>query len=120
VPPDMAEAVRRYAGRISRRREPARRDDIVEKLLSHRHVTERFGVAGLSLFGSVMRDDARPDSDVDLLVEFMPGRPKGLFEFVELKNALEGVLGRPVDLIPSGSVKPRLRERILKEALRVF
>ncbi len=120
VPPEKVEALRRYAGRISRRREPARRDDIIEKLQAHRQVAERFGVEKLSLFGSVLRDEARPDSDVDLMVEFAPGRPRGLFEFVELKNALEGVLGRPVDLITAANIKPRLKERILGEAVRVL
>ncbi len=120
VPPEKADAVRRYAGRISRRREPARRDDIMEKLRTHQHIAERFGVTALSLFGSVVRDDARPDSDVDLLVEFAPGRPRGLFEFIDLKNALEGLLGRPVDLATPGSLNPRLKDRILGEALRVL
>lgn len=120
VPPDRAEAVKSYARRVARRKEPARRDDIVDTLRAHRHVAERFGVAGLSLFGSVVRDEARADSDIDLLVDFVPGRPRGLFEFVELKNALEGILGRPVDLITRASIKPRLKERILGESLRVL
>lgn len=120
VPPEKAEAVRRYAGRLSHRRQPAHRDDIIAKLQASRHVAERFGVAALSLFGSVVREDARPDSDVDLMVEFLPGRPRGLFEFVELKHALEGILGRPVDLITAANVKPRLKQRILGEAVRVL
>lgn len=120
VPPDRAEAIKNYARRVGRRREPARCDDIIDALRAHRHVPERFGVAELSLFGSVVRGDARADSDIDLLVEFVPGRPRGLFEFVELKNALEGILGRPVDLITPAGIKPRLRERILGEAVRVL
>lgn len=120
VPPDRAEAVKSYARRVARRKDPARRDDIIDTLRAHRHVAERFGVAALSLFGSVARDDARADSDIDLLVEFLPGRPRGLFEFVELKNALEGILSRPVDLITPHSIKPRLRDRILGESVRVL
>ncbi len=120
VPPDRVEAVQSYARRVSRRKEPARRDDIIDTLRAHRHVVERFGVAALSLFGSVVRDEARADSDIDLLVDFVPGRPRGLFEFVELKNALEGILNRPVDLITSSSIKPRLKQRILGESLRVL
>lgn len=120
VPAEKAGAVRRFAGRVALRREPARRDDIIEKLRSHRHVTDRFGVDGILLFGSVGRDEARGDSDIDLIVEFARARPKGLFEFVELKNALEGLLGRPVDLITPTTIKPRLKARILGEAVRVF
>lgn len=120
VPIEKAEAVRRYAARIGHRRRPAQRDEIVEQLLRHRHRLDRFGVGSLSLFGSVVRNEARRDSDVDLLVHFEPGHPRGLFEFVELKNVLEGLLGRPVDLITAANIKPRLRERILGEAVVVF
>lgn len=120
VPPERVEAVRAYARRVGRGRVPVRRDDIIDSLRAHRHVLDRFGVAGLLLFGSVVRDEARADSDIDLLVEYAPGRPRGLFDFVELKNALEGILGRPVDLITPAGIKPRLRDRILGEAVRVL
>lgn len=120
VPAEKAEAVRRYAARIGHRRPPARRDEIIEQLRQHRQRLDRFGVRSLSLFGSVVRNQARRDSDVDLLVEFEPGRPDGLFEFVELKNLLEGLLGRPVDLITGANIKPRLRDHILGEAVVVY
>ena len=77
----------------------------------------RFGVARLALFGSVARDEAGQDSDVDLLVEF--DRPIGLFRFMELQSCLENLLGCGVDLGTSRSLKPRLRDRILAEALHV-
>ncbi|MBF0374529.1 MAG: nucleotidyltransferase family protein [Alphaproteobacteria bacterium] len=120
VPPDKAEAVKGYARRISRRRAPARREDIVEILNTHREHIERFGVRALSLFGSVVRGEAKPHSDVDLLVEFEPGTAMGLFGFVELKNVLEGLLGRPVDLITDSHIKPRIRTRVMSEARLVF
>jgi predicted nucleotidyltransferase len=120
VPAEKTEAVKRYAARIGRLRHPARRDEIIERLRESRHHLDRFGVSSLALFGSVVRDEARPQSDVDLLVEFEPGRPDGLFQFVELKNVLEGILGRPVDLITAANIKPRLKARILGEAVRVF
>jgi predicted nucleotidyltransferase len=77
----------------------------------------RFGVARLSLFGSVARDEAGQDSDVDLLVEF--DRPIGLFRFLELQNHLEDLLRCGVDLGTPQSLKPRIRDRILAEAVRV-
>ncbi len=77
----------------------------------------RFGVTRLTLFGSVARDEAGQDSDVDLLVEF--DRPVGLFRFIELQNHLEGLLGCGVDLGPPQSLKPRIRDRVLAEAVRV-
>ncbi len=120
VPAEKVEAVRSYAGRVARRREPASRDEIVAKLREHGDLFIRFGVKSAALFGSVRRDEARPLSDVDLMVEFHPGQPGGLFRYVELKYALEGVLGRPVDLITRGHIKPRLKRRILAECYPVF
>ena len=59
--------------------------------------------------------EARPESDVDLLVDF--NQPIGLFELVELKDYLEELLGCSVDLVPRDSLKRQLRDRILKEAI---
>jgi uncharacterized protein len=94
-----------------------RRDDVLALLAARwAELTER-GVAALALFGSVARDEARPDSDVDLLVDF--GRPVGLFAFLDLKEYLEALLGRRVDLVTRPALKPQLRERILKDAVVV-
>lgn len=120
VPADKVDAVRSYAGRIARRRPPALRDEVIALLREHRDLFDRFGVKAASLFGSVVRDEAKPMSDIDLMVEFYPGQPGGLFRYVELKHALEGVLGRPVDLITKGNIKPRLKARILTECMPVF
>ncbi len=120
VPAEKAEAVKTYARRIGQRRAPPSRQDIIDLLQRNRHLTERFGVRSLSLFGSAVRDEAKPHSDIDLLVEFETGRPSGLFEFVELKHVLEGLLGRPVDLTTAANIKPRLRARILREAERIY
>ena len=120
VPADKVDAVRTYAGRISRRRQPITRDEVVKRLRDHADILERFGVRALSLFGSVVRDEARPTSDIDLMVDFHPGQPGGLFRYVELKHALEGILGRPVDLITSGNITPRLKRRILAECVVIY
>jgi predicted nucleotidyltransferase len=76
-----------------------------------------FGVKSLALFGSVARDEARPDSDVDLLVEF--SRPTGYVGVVRLELFLQGLLGREVDLGTPGSLRPRMRERVQREAICV-
>ncbi|HTH16041.1 MAG TPA: nucleotidyltransferase family protein [Magnetospirillum sp.] len=120
VPADKVDAVRGYANRVSHQRPPVTRDEVVDKLRIHRDLFERFGVVAASLFGSVVRDEAKPMSDVDLMVQFAPGQPGGLFRYVELKHALEGLLGRPVDLITKGNIRPRLRKRILAECMPVF
>jgi predicted nucleotidyltransferase len=72
----------------------------------------------LMLFGSVARDEAQTDSDVDLLVEF--DRPVGLFTFVRLKRYLEEILESSVDLGTPDSLKPYLREPVFREAIRAF
>jgi predicted nucleotidyltransferase len=73
-------------------------------------------VRSLDLFGSVARNEARADSDVDLLVEFE--RPIGLFHFFRVQRRLEELLGARVDLVMRDAVKPQLRERIFAEAIR--
>ncbi len=120
VPADKVDAVRNYAQRIAKRRPPALREEVLERLRAHRDLFTRFGVRSASLFGSVVRDEAKPMSDIDLMIEFLPGQPGGLFRYVELKHALEGLLGRPVDLITKNNIRPRLKERILRECLPVF
>ena len=75
------------------------------------------GVERLSLFGSVARDQAGDDSDVDILVEFVPGTPIGIFEFLDVQEFLATLLGAKVDLATPASLHPRLREAILREAV---
>ncbi len=74
-----------------------------------------FGVRRLALFGSVQRDTARADSDVDVLVEFQPGQ-KTYDHFVALGDLLERVLSRPVELVTAESLSPFLKPHILAEA----
>jgi predicted nucleotidyltransferase len=94
-----------------------KRAQILNILQAHRSEINAFGVQSLMMFGSVARDEARRDSDVDLLVEF--SRPIGLFRFIELQEYLESILGCKVDLGTPRSLKPRLRERVLKEVIHV-
>ncbi len=92
-----------------------RRDEALRILAEHREEIAAFGVKSLAIFGSVARDEAGPDSDVDVLVEF--GVPVGYFEFFRFQRYLEGLLSRRVDLVTPDSIKPRLKERILGEAV---
>jgi predicted nucleotidyltransferase len=78
---------------------------------------ERFGVARLTLFGSVARDEVVHGTDVDFLVEF--DKPVGLFSFLELQNHFEALLGCAVDLGTPQSRRPRLRARVMAEAVHV-
>lgn len=69
----------------------------------------------LAFFGSVLRDDFGPESDVDVLVEFEPGRTPGL-AFFRMEEELAQILGRRVDLNTSGFLSPYFRERVIAEA----
>ena len=79
---------------------------------------QRLGVKSLTLFGSVARDEAGPDSDVDLLVEF--NQDVGLFEFIELRLYLQDILGYSVDLGTQNALKEHLREPVLKDLIYAF
>lgn len=95
-----------------------KRDDVLRILKEHRsEFIDQYQVKSLSLFGSMARDDARDDSDVDLLVEF--SIPVGLFQFIGLQQRLESLLGGKVDLGTPRSLKPRIRDEVLQEAIRV-
>ena len=92
--------------------------EIIERVESHKGELRNFHVRSLALFGSTARDEAGPESDVDMLVEF--DQPVDLFVFCDVEAFLAGVVGQNVDLVLQDSVKPLLRERILSEAVRVF
>lgn len=92
-------------------------DEALQILSAHRREIDKLGVKSLAIFGSVARNEARPDSDVDILVEFI--KPVGLFEFIDLKDHLENLLKCRVDLGTPASLKPRLQERVFKEAVYV-
>ena len=92
-----------------------RRDEILQALGKHRLQLKQLGVASLAVFGSVARDEAAQDSDVEVLVEF--DQPVGLFEVVRLRLRLEEILDRPVDLVTRDALRPSMREQILGEAV---
>lgn len=76
---------------------------------------QRWPIRSLALFGSVARGEDGRRSDVDILVEFE--RPIGLSAFLALEASLAGLVGRPVDLVSRGALKPHISRRILAEAL---
>jgi predicted nucleotidyltransferase len=73
------------------------------------------GYSQLAVFGSIARKQARRDSDIDLLVQSPPGSSS--FDFIEFKMLLEQVLGREIDLVDYGGLKPRLDDDIRREAV---
>ena len=81
-----------------------------------REFCQRHHIRRLSLFGSILRDDFRPDSDIDVLVEFEPGRVPGLLRMAGLEIELSGILGRKADLRTAAELSRHFREDVLKEA----
>lgn len=95
-----------------------KRGQITQILQLHRiELEQKYGVKSLSLFGSVARDEDGPASDVDLLVEF--DRPVGYFGLFALQDYLESLLDYKVDLGTPGSLKPRIRDHVMGECVRV-
>ena len=76
---------------------------------------KRHHIRKLSLFGSVLRDDFGPDSDIDVLVEFEPGRVPG-FAFFAMEEELSGLLGRRVDLNTPGFLSRYFRQEVMAQA----
>jgi len=85
-------------------------NEIKQKILP---ILKEYGVEKVALFGSCVRDEMEGDSDIDILVEIK--KDISLLDFVELKQKIEEALGRKVDLVEYDTLKPLLRERILKE-----
>jgi predicted nucleotidyltransferase len=95
-----------------------KRKEVLQKLQQqYRELELHYGVNALFIFGSIARDEARSDSDVDLLVDFK--EPIGLFQFIELQQKLESLLGCKVDLGTKRSLKPHIKNEVLREAIRV-
>ncbi len=94
------------------------RQDVLAILKAHLpELRERYGVGRLALFGSVARDEAHDDSDVDILVEF--AEPATLFELVGLKEDLEALLGCKVDVGTVGALKRGLEPKVKREMVDV-
>jgi predicted nucleotidyltransferase len=86
----------------------AKRQEILE-------IGARHGAKRIRVFGSVARGEARPDSDVDFLVEMEPGR--SLFDMGGLLMDLQDLLGCKVDVVTEKGLRPRIREKVLREAV---
>ena len=92
-------------------------EDIRSRLLERQSELSRLSVSALRLFGSYARGDARADSDIDLVVAFE--KQANFDAFMDLKFLLEEAMGKPVDLVTEAAVRPQLKLRIEREAIRV-
>ena len=97
-----------------------KRDQVIATLRAHEPELRAAGILRLSLFGSTARDAARPNSDIDLLAAFDDARALSLLDMIGIENRLADLLGQAVDLIEEGTLRPRARQSVSREAVRAF
>jgi predicted nucleotidyltransferase len=95
-------------------------DDVITALCTHAAELQQAGVRHVGLFGSVARGEGRPDSDIDLVVQFDPDARIGLFRLVSLERRLSEILGHSVDLLPEPIEQPRLRANVDRDRRSAF
>lgn len=95
-----------------------RKDEVLKLLAQHKpELTRLFGITDLALFGSTVRDEARPDSDIDVLVSF--DGPATSKRYFGVQFYLEDLLGCPIDLVTDKALRPQLRPYIEASAIHV-
>jgi len=92
--------------------------EVEEKKLAD--LCRRYGIRELALFGSAVRGDMRPGSDIDVMVEFEPSVRIGLLKFERLSEELGALVGRKVDLVTKRGLKSWIRPQVLKEARVIY
>jgi len=95
-------------------------DCVLKTLRSHEDELRRLGVSHAAVFGSVARGEATEASDVDVLVELDDRRPMGIFEYARLKLYINEVLDGAGDVVNRRTIKPLLRDSILRDAVHAF
>jgi len=83
-------------------------------------ICRRYHVKELAIFGSAARNEMRPDSDIDLLVEFLPEARVDLLQHLAAERELSELLGRKVDLVSRRALRSALREEVLSQALPIY
>ncbi|MDR3534615.1 MAG: nucleotidyltransferase family protein [Rhodopila sp.] len=99
---------------------PVTASEVITALRAHQQALRQAGITRLSLFGSVARDEAGSDSDIDLAAEFGPTVKMDLIRLVGLERELGELLRRPVEILPEPVKKPRLRDNVERDRIRAF
>ncbi len=94
--------------------------DALQTLRSHEPELRALGVRHAAVFGSVARSEARPESDIDVLVELDENKPMGIFEYARVKLYVSEILGGEGDVVNRRTLKPLLRDGILRDAVHAF
>ncbi len=96
------------------------RTEAVNKLKGYADAIRAMGATSLYVFGSTVRDEANPDSDLDVFIDYDPGGKFSLLDLVDIKLLLEAELGMEVDVTTRDSLHPMLKDDIEQSAVRVF
>jgi len=97
-----------------------RRDQIIATLKAAEPELRKRGIRHAALFGSAARGEERPDSDIDILVEFEPGEEGSIYDYVRLKEYVAGLFDGPVDVIDRDALKPHLRAAASRDTVYAF
>ena len=93
---------------------------VLATLKRHESDLQNCGVVHAAVFGAVARGQARPESDIDVLIDLDPARPIGVFEYARLKLFINELLGGSGDVVNRRTLKPMLRDNILNESVNAF
>ena len=97
-----------------------KRDQIIATLKAAEPELRKRGIRHAALFGSVARGEERPDSDIDILVEFEPGEEGSIYDYVRLKEYVAGLFEEPVEVIDRNALKPHLRPPASRDTVYAF
>jgi predicted nucleotidyltransferase len=97
-----------------------RRDDVIAKLKEAEPALRARGIRRAAVFGSIARGDHRPDSDIDILVEFEPGAEGTIYEYIRLNEFIASLFNGPVDVIDRDALKPHLRVPAARDTFYAF
>ena len=99
---------------------PATLDDVLQTLRTHENELRLLGVSHAAVFGSVARGEALATSDIDVLVDLDENRSMGIFEYARLKLYVNELLAGAADVVNRRTLKPLLRDNILRDAIHAF
>lgn len=95
-------------------------DEIIAILRQHEPMLRKRGVAHAALFGSIARGEARPDSDIDVMIEIDPKAKLDVFEYAGLTSYIESLFEAPVDVVDRDALKPAVRAPAISDAIYAF
>jgi predicted nucleotidyltransferase len=97
-----------------------KRDDIIHRLQECEAELRKQGVSHAALFGSVARGEQRPDSDIDIMIELDPAARVTMFDYIDIKEYIEGLFSEPVDVVNRDGLKPAVRPNATADAIYAF